>query len=75
MRALLADSGETQFSGMPESVVAGLDRCGRRFGEVLGYDGGPLPAPVLPDVRLKPRSRRRELWADAVTRWTTAYEI
>lgn len=30
---------------------------GRRFGEVVGYDGGPLPAPVLPDVRLKPRRR------------------
>ena len=30
---------------------------GRRFGEVHGYDGGPLPAPVLPDVRLKPRRR------------------
>lgn len=30
---------------------------GRRFGEVVGYAGGPLPAPVLPDVRLKPRRR------------------
>ncbi|MBE7701555.1 pirin family protein [Oerskovia sp. Sa1BUA8] len=30
---------------------------GCRFGEVVGYDGGPLPAPVLPDVRLKPRRR------------------
>jgi quercetin 2,3-dioxygenase len=32
--------------------------AGRRFGEVVGYDGGPLPAPTLPDVRLKPRRRR-----------------
>ncbi|MHA7133841.1 pirin family protein [Oerskovia turbata] len=30
----------------------------RRFGEVVGYDGGPLPAPTLPDIRLKPRRRR-----------------
>jgi hypothetical protein len=30
---------------------------GRRFGEVVGYDGGPLPAPVLPDIRLVPRRR------------------
>ncbi|WP_265520163.1 pirin family protein [Oerskovia flava] len=26
-----------------------------RYGEVEGYDGGPLPAPALPDVRLRPR--------------------
>jgi hypothetical protein len=29
----------------------------RRYGEVVGYDGGPLPAPALPDVRLRPRTR------------------
>jgi redox-sensitive bicupin YhaK (pirin superfamily) len=29
----------------------------RRFGRVEGYDSGPLRAPVLPDVRLRPRSR------------------
>ncbi len=28
-----------------------------RYGEVVGYDGGPLPAPALPDVRLRPRTR------------------
>ena len=28
---------------------------GRGFGTVRGYDGGPLPAPPLPGVRLKPR--------------------
>ncbi|GGS67644.1 pirin family protein [Streptomyces griseoviridis] len=32
---------------------------GRRFGEVTGYDGDPLPAPVLPNVPLKPRRNRR----------------
>ncbi|GAB4056859.1 pirin family protein [Catellatospora paridis] len=30
-----------------------------RFGEVIGYDGAPLPAPVLPNAQLKPRGRRR----------------
>lgn len=30
----------------------------RRFGQVRGYDGGPLRAPALPDVRLRPRERR-----------------
>ncbi|WP_127129999.1 pirin family protein [Georgenia sp. SYP-B2076] len=28
-----------------------------RFGRVSGYDGDPLPAPVLPNVRLRPRGR------------------
>ncbi|MFJ8826546.1 pirin family protein [Streptomyces sp. NPDC102467] len=32
---------------------------GRRFGEVTGYDGDPLPAPELPNVPLKPRGNRR----------------
>ncbi|MFJ8270260.1 pirin family protein [Streptomyces sp. NPDC094154] len=32
---------------------------GRRFGEVQGYDGAPLPAPELPTVPLKPRGKRR----------------
>ncbi|CAM5579981.1 Pirin family protein OS=Streptomyces alboniger OX=132473 GN=CP975_32195 PE=3 SV=1 [Streptomyces alboniger] len=32
---------------------------GTRFGEVKGYDGDPLPAPELPSVPLKPRSRVR----------------
>ncbi|MDF3150324.1 pirin family protein, partial [Streptomyces sp. T21Q-yed] len=32
---------------------------GRRFGEVKGYDGDPLPAPELPPVPLKPRGRVR----------------
>ena len=32
---------------------------GTRFGEATGYDGGPLPAPELPPVPLKPRGRVR----------------
>ncbi|MEN2736421.1 pirin family protein [Microbacterium sp. X-17] len=35
-------------------VIDGEDPEGR-FGTVRGYDGGALPAPVLPTVRLKPR--------------------
>ncbi|MFF8594208.1 pirin family protein [Streptomyces sp. NPDC015220] len=31
---------------------------GRRFGEVTGYAGDPLPAPELPTVPLKPRRNR-----------------
>jgi quercetin 2,3-dioxygenase len=33
------------------------DAAGRRFGQVDGYAGGPLRAPALPDVRLRPRGR------------------
>ncbi|MEU7576039.1 pirin family protein [Streptomyces sp. NPDC041068] len=32
---------------------------GSRFGEVKGYDGGPLAAPTLPSTPLKPRGRTR----------------
>ncbi|MEV4116587.1 pirin family protein [Nonomuraea sp. NPDC049695] len=32
---------------------------GEGFGSVEGFDGGPLPAPVLPATRLKPRGRVR----------------
>ncbi|MFJ8058690.1 pirin family protein [Streptomyces sp. NPDC096142] len=43
-----------------EIVQARLDWMeGRRFGEVKGYDGDPLPAPELPPVGLKPRGRLR----------------
>lgn len=31
--------------------------AGRRFGQVLGYPSGPLRAPALPELRLKPRAR------------------
>ncbi|MFH8985454.1 pirin family protein [Streptomyces varsoviensis] len=33
--------------------------AGRRYGEVSGYDGAPLPAPELPNAPLKPRGRAR----------------
>jgi redox-sensitive bicupin YhaK (pirin superfamily) len=36
-------------------VIDGADPAGR-FGTVDGYDGGALPAPELPTVRLKPRA-------------------
>ena len=35
-------------------VIADADRGGR-FGHVDGYDGAALPAPELPNVRLRPR--------------------
>ncbi|QEO09185.1 pirin family protein [Protaetiibacter larvae] len=35
-------------------VIADAERGGR-FGHVDGYDGSPLPAPELPNVRLRPR--------------------
>jgi redox-sensitive bicupin YhaK (pirin superfamily) len=38
-------------------VIADADPTGR-FGRVEGYDGGALPAPELPNVRLRPRERR-----------------
>lgn len=40
---------QAAISGDPEGVA--------RFGTVTGYDGPPLPAPELPQVRLKPRRR------------------
>lgn len=50
--AQVADDGE----GTPTRYAGGA--AGRRFGEVHGYASGPLRAPVLPDVRLRPRTRR-----------------
>jgi redox-sensitive bicupin YhaK (pirin superfamily) len=37
-----------------DEVIGGSSRGGR-FGELIGYDGSPLPAPALPNVRLRPR--------------------
>jgi quercetin 2,3-dioxygenase len=34
-------------------------RADRRFGTVHGYPGDPLPAPALPNARLRPRGRER----------------
>ncbi len=42
----------------PDGATAYADgAAGRRFGRVDGYATGPLRAPALPDVTLKPRSR------------------
>ena len=37
-------------------VIADADPAGP-LGRVDGYDGAPLPAPELPNVRLRPRER------------------
>jgi len=44
-----------------EEIVADREdwMAGRRFGPVVGYDGGALPAPELPGVQLRPRGRHR----------------
>jgi len=49
--AQVADDGE----GTPTRYADGA--AGRRFGRVHGYATGPLRAPALPDVRLRPRAR------------------
>ncbi len=38
-----------------QAAIAGDPDGVARFGTVTGYDGAPLPAPDLPQVRLKPR--------------------
>ena len=45
-----------RFRNEWQSDVVGGVRDDGRFGVVAGYPGGPLPAPELPNVRLKPRS-------------------
>lgn len=40
-----------------QAALAGDPAGVERFGKVQGYDGAPLPAPALPNVRLKPRHR------------------
>lgn len=44
-----------------DDIVAARDdwQQGRRFGEVHGYAGPRLPAPILPPGPLKPRGRTR----------------
>ncbi|GAB2462634.1 pirin family protein [Xylanimonas ulmi] len=44
-------------AGVATQYTAGAPS--RRFGQVRGYDGGPLRAPTMPDVRLRPRTRAR----------------
>ena len=38
-----------------QSELRGSAPADPRFGTVEGYDGDPLPAPELPNSRLKPR--------------------
>jgi hypothetical protein len=38
-----------------QSELRGAAPADPRFGTVEGYDGDPLPAPELPNSRLKPR--------------------
>ncbi|WP_250442624.1 pirin family protein [Actinotalea sp. C106] len=40
-----------------QAAVRGEEEGIARFGQVLGYEGDPLPAPALPHVRLKSRGR------------------
>ena len=40
-----------------EEWMAAVEGADTRFGRVVGYDGPPLPAPVLPATRLRPRRR------------------
>jgi hypothetical protein len=42
-----------QWQASIDGDLVGVDR----FGRVTGYDGAPLPAPELPNVRLRPRER------------------
>ncbi|WP_407319403.1 pirin family protein [Isoptericola halotolerans] len=48
--AQLADADDGGATFVPDAAA-------RRFGQVEGYAGGPLRAPALPDVRLRPRRR------------------
>ncbi|WP_179954761.1 pirin family protein [Georgenia wutianyii] len=41
-----------------QAALAGDPQGAARFGTVPGYAGAPLPAPELPNVRLRPRRRR-----------------
>jgi quercetin 2,3-dioxygenase len=42
-----------------EEIVAAREdwMAGRRFGDVTGFNGSPLPAPEMPTTRLKARDR------------------
>ncbi|WP_419705079.1 pirin family protein [Promicromonospora sp. NFX87] len=53
--ALVAGLDPSGPDGGPTGYAAGA--AGRRFGQVQGYASGPLRAPALPDLRLKPRTR------------------
>jgi redox-sensitive bicupin YhaK (pirin superfamily) len=52
------DAWAAQVGEEPDGATTYTPGAGdRRFGQVDGYSSGPLRAPVLPDVRLRPRSR------------------
>lgn len=53
-RDTLETLGARPVAGGQESPSTGSHEDAR-FGTVVGYDGAPLPAPVLPNVRLAPR--------------------
>lgn len=53
--AQVADLDPAGPAGGPTGYADGA--AGRRFGQVQGYASGPLRAPALPDLRLKPRAR------------------
>jgi len=38
-----------------QSEVIGGGTTSGRYGHIVGYDGSPLPAPALPNLRLRPR--------------------
>jgi redox-sensitive bicupin YhaK (pirin superfamily) len=52
------DAWAAQVGELPDGATRYADGAAeRRFGRVDGYASGPLRAPTLPDVRLRPRSR------------------
>jgi redox-sensitive bicupin YhaK (pirin superfamily) len=57
--AQVADDASTGSGGSGEGAPTRYadGAAGRRFGQVHGYGSGPLRAPALPDVRLRPRTR------------------
>jgi redox-sensitive bicupin YhaK (pirin superfamily) len=55
--ALVAELGPADGSRPAGPTGYADGAAGRRFGQVHGYPAGPLRAPALPDLRLKPRTR------------------
>ncbi|MFD6138830.1 pirin family protein [Promicromonospora sp. NPDC060271] len=58
--ALVAELDPSGASGGAGATGYAEGAAGRRFGQVHGYPAGPLRAPALPDLRLKPRARPGE---------------
>jgi redox-sensitive bicupin YhaK (pirin superfamily) len=55
--ALVAELGPAGASEGAGATGYTEGAAGRRFGQVHGYPAGPLRAPALPDLRLRPRAR------------------